>query len=509
MTGWTFFFLGTTVFTFNAEEIALETIIPIERVESALRYFCLDFGSIRQDFVMLSPTHELKTRPFISHNNDYLYPLPGTLIWAVQPRLEETLNPNSPNHINPSHHLWERYIRIRADYLEKEALRLLKHTLRNAKAYHSLSYEVIQNSTLKQTELDGLIIFDATLFLIEMKSGTLTSSARRGSKDRIKRDLKQLIGEAHSQALRAKDHIEHSDNPVFLAKDGTTVTIDREEFRRIILVAVTLEPLDAYNAALREVSKTGILSERELPWAVSLDVLRVICEINEFPSQLIHYLLRRLRINEIEDIDTHDELDWFGFYLEKGLYFESERKENEFIYVLSHTTPFDDYYFYEMGQRQTPAPKPIQPMPKILHDIIMELEGRHDSLGFSEAVIQLLDWSDESRRKFVSLFQRIRRMTQRDKGIHDFTLASDEGRSGVTCFSTTLQNADIAFKRLATYVQLKKYQQKSDKWLGLLTILDEKGLIHGFITGSSPWVHDPEMDEMVSQFFADSQRNKT
>ncbi len=190
--GWTFFFLGTTVCSFSAEDLAPEAGVPTEQVRCVLKYFSLGFGAIDRDYVMQSPTHELKTRLFIRNGYQYLYPAPGSLVWAVQTRFEETLNPNSANHQNPSVLVWERYLRTRADYLERESLRLFKHALRSADVYHSLSYEIVQDGVRKQTELDGLILFDATLFLVEMKSGSLTTQARRGSKDRLKRDLKRL-----------------------------------------------------------------------------------------------------------------------------------------------------------------------------------------------------------------------------------------------------------------------------------------------------------------------------
>jgi hypothetical protein len=283
--------------------------------------------------------------------------------------------------------------------------------------------------------------------------------------------------------------------------------ISKDDFRRIILVTVTLEPLDTYNASLAHVAKAGILKEGELPWAVSLDVLRVIAEINEFPSQLIHYLTRRLQINLDADIETQDELDWFGYYLSKGLYFKgmkSLKGDAAFVHIMSHTAPFDDYYFFEMGMRTKPVAKPVQPMPELMRKIILELESRHDSPGFSEAVMQLLDWGDETRKKFVQLFNRIRKMTRRDSGTHDFTLVSTEDGAGITCFSSTPQGAEEAFSRLARYVEAKKYQQKCDMWLGLLTVVGENGLVHGFISGAFPWTYDEILERHIKEFFSNS-----
>lgn len=499
MMGWFFSFLGRTVFAFTSEEVAKEANIPVERVQAALNYFSLEFGSMPSDFYMLSPTHELKRQPFMRVEDAYMYPVPGSLIWAVQPRLEELLNPGSKVKLNTNQRLWEKYKDDRGEYLERETLSLFGQALQHAQIYHSLSYNITEDGVQKTPELDGLIIYDTTLFLVEMKAGTLTLPARRGSKERMKRDLKDLMGEAHRQAQRARRYIESTDAAEFMTKDRQKVVVHKDAFRRIFLVTVTLEPLDVFHATLHDLAGTGLFEEGKLPWAVSLDVLRVICETNEFPTQLVHYLLRRLQLNERGNIYAHDELDLYGVYLTKGLYFQgSDIEEANFIHILSHTTPFDDYYFYEMGIRETPATKPRQPIPQLLRDIILELEQHHDVAGHSDAVLQLLDWDDRTRKQFVRFYERIRRLTRRDGGIHDFTLVSTEAKAGLTCFSALTRDADDAYRRLATYAQMKKYQTRADQWLGMLTLTDHKGLLHGFVTSLAPWTPNEELDALVS-----------
>lgn len=486
-------FIGTRVYSFKAGEIASETGLSPERIQAVLDYFSLDFGSVPADFYVPSPTHELRRHPFLHNDGVYLYPLPESLVWAVQPRLEESLNPASPTAVVKIDNVWKRYEKTRKNYLEKETLRLLGNTLQCAEVYGALEYQVKEGGVDKKTELDGLIAYDTTLFLIEAKAGAFSLPARRGSKERIKKDLKKLLGEAHSQALRAKRYIEDSDSPTFVDGSGQKIDLDKGRFLRTFMVTVTLEPMDTFNAVLHDVARAGILEEAELPWAVSLDILRVICEVNEFPTQLVHYLQRRLRVNEIKKFRASDELDWFGHYLTHGLYFENDQQfaDSDFVQFASFSTIFDDYYLHEVGVRKTPTPKPTQPMPKMLRDIVLELDGRRESEGRSEAVLQLITWSDETRKEFVKLFKRVRKLTLLDRRLHDFSLSSDD--AGITCFSATARNADGAFRSLTGYVQAKKYQVRADQWLGLLTIVNQPGLIHGFIVSNEPWRHDENL----------------
>lgn len=508
ITLWGVTFLGTRVYSFSAGEIAAEARLPVERVKAALEYFSLDFGSISADFYIPSPTHELRVRPFLHNDGVYMCPLPGSLIWAVQPRLEESINPTSPNAQVQGNRIWKRYEKNRKNYLEQETLRLLGNTLKHAEVYGGLEYQVIESGIAKKTELDGLVVYDTTLFLIEAKAGSFSFSARRGSKDRIKRDLKELLGKAHSQAVRAKRYIEGTNSPTFVTSEGKKVVIDKGRFWRTFLVTVTLEPMDTFNAMLHEVARAGVLEEAELPWAVSLDILRVICEMNEFPTQLVHYLHRRLRVNEFRKFRASDELDWFGLYLARGLYFENDKRfsEADFVQFGSFSTPFDDYYLYETGTRKTAVAKPRQPMPKLLRDIIMELDERGGSYGHSEAVLRLLSLNDEGRRNFASFFRRIRRMTLQDRRQHDFSMGSDEARAGITCFSAVARDAEEVFEQLEGFIRLKKYRMSADHWVGLLTIVDYPGLVHGFIAGNEPWVPDKELEALSAELISGTSR---
>ena len=68
----------------------------------------------------------------------------------------------------------------------------------------NLEYDIVENGTTKSVELDGLVICDSILFLIEAKAGSITEPARRGAPDRLKAHLKELLAKAHSQGIRAK-----------------------------------------------------------------------------------------------------------------------------------------------------------------------------------------------------------------------------------------------------------------------------------------------------------------
>lgn len=473
------------IYAFTARDISERSNIPIERVQSYFNLLSIEFGSVESEMRMLSPTHELKSRPFISNKGKYICPNPQLLLSALQSTLEKTLNPDSSLAVNKNRHLWDKFIDIRANYVERESIKMIQDTLRDANCYNNLTYKS-HGKNNSQCELDGLIIFDGNLLLIECKAGNLTQSARRGSKERLLKDLNSLIIDAHNQALRAKNYIDSIDTPKFISKDKREVIIDKSAIRRIFLINVTLEQFDAFTVALNKTAKLGLFKDKELPWAVSFFDLMVICEMTEFPSQFIHYLIRRLQLNELDNIAAHDELDWFGNYLHEGLYFHgiADTRFNQ-IYLTTYTTDFDDYYIYKNGERKTQAPKPVQAMPRRLHDIIIEIDASHKP-GHSEVVCKLLDMDYNARKVFSKQFDEFRSRSSKDKRFHDFSLILTdkltETNSGLSCFVLpSNRDAINALDRLDKYIAYKKLQTQAENWLGIITILDESKLINSWI----------------------------
>lgn len=500
ITGWIFSFIGTACLAFDADEVAREVKLPTERVAALLAFFSLEFGSIPSGFFLMSPTHPLRDRPFIFNAGAFLYPVPGSMIWALQRRIESAMNPDSPDGVGDSK-IWKKYEKHRASYLERESLGLLKAILKTEEVYPNLSYSFVAEGEQKQGELDGLIAFDRTLLLVEAKAGALTASARRGGRERIKSNIKSLIGKAHQQALRARSYIENTDVPRFFTEDGSEIPFDKNRFARILLVSTTLESMDVFNASLHEVVSAGLIEEKHLPWAVSIDNLRVIAELNEFPTQFIHYLTCRLRVNDFKKFYAGNELDWFGLYLSNGLYLDKDERFAEATHVMfdgSFTASFDDYYFYAQGQSVKPAAKPKQPMPKLLRRIILELDSLTEADGHSEVILRLLDWDNEAREKLVAGIGELRRRSRKDKKIHDFTMVSSEDRAGITCFATSPSNSREAQRKLKSYCFMKKYQARADSWVGFLTLVDQAPIIQGFVVLTNPWSHNDELERLIA-----------
>ena len=490
--------LGSGMLTFTDQELVTATGLPPERIAAATGFFSAEVGSGTPGFHRFSTTHELKSRPLLRDGDQMLYVAPGTLMWAIQPRLEELIQKISKSD-STQKNVWTKYQKSRGNYLENEALALFKTLLKRATVYQTLKYDTINEQGRKvENELDGLIVYDTTLLLIEAKAGSYVAAAKRGGKDSIKSVLKNLLGDAHAQALRAKKYI--TDNPEceFRLSDKTTLKISAGEFSRIIPVIVSLESLDIFNATLHEVAKTEVMASGELPWAVSLDILRVISEMNEFSSQFIHYLIRRLRLNEYKKFHAHDELDWYGLYLKDGMYYEEDEEVREagWVNVQSHTDQFDAFYAHQIGVRKKKVTKPRQQMPHLFRQILADLDTL-STRSYSEAVLALLEWDDEGRKVVTDNFKMICELTKKDGRLHNASFGSLNG-NGITIASAYSTDFRRHTEELLEVVRLRKYQQKATNWLTLLTAVDEPKLIWQAFINNSPWEYDTESEKLAA-----------
>lgn len=489
--------LGDTM-SFTAEELAEAANVDIAVTQTYLNARSLEFGSVDSQFAMPTPTPPLAQRPFVHHEGSYLVTAPGWLNWGLKDYIEDQLNPHKPGAVNRNQRLWETYSKLRGEFLEKASLDLLSNALPHAAVHRNLKYSVVEAGMSKEAELDGLILLDRALFLVEAKARSLTDAAQRGAPKSIRTDLRRLVGEAHSQGLRARTYITGTEEPTFKSDTGETICIDRSQIDYIFIVAVTLDPLAVFPPMLHKVAKLGIFTPGELPWAVPIYDLQVICEMLEFPCQLVHFLQRRSRLNELGRMEATDELDWFGHYLIEGLYFE-EYSPGLQIGLLSYTTEFDDYYLYEQGQRSTPAPKPRQPMPNFMRQLLTEIEKVHPP-GYLTGALILLDMSGESREKFARAAEMQQRRPRIDGKNHDVTFPCRDMSMGVTVFTTKWLTADEVAARLATYCHFKKYELQADRWVGFGILSDQPGSFHVYYAQSTPWRFDEATAAALPEF---------
>ena len=370
--------------------IANRASIDLGSASAFLDTFSLPFGQMRiadnwpsrYEPQYLAPLIRLDEGAYFAHLNT-------ALPWAVRPNLEQKLRDAG---------LWQSYERHRSDTVEAEALRHLSTILVGSRAFRNLKYSMPDDlGTLRQYEVDGIILYDEVLVVVEAKGGGISAAARRGAPS-LEEDLRELLGKAHEQAARVTSYLESTDQAMFRTANDEELVLRLNEFSRVIEVAVTLDPISAFVANWAGLFESQDLAVSHFRWSVELLHLRIIAEIIEFGPQFVHYVdcLSRIPPGILE---FNDVLDTLGRYFDNGLNFDLELSHpTAFIRLLTHTTEFDNYFLHEMGQRKSPARRPAMALDP---ETYSNLQTMCDTAtpGFVERACGVLDkWREATAR---------------------------------------------------------------------------------------------------------------
>jgi len=479
--------------TLTAQELSDRSGIDVGRVQTFLSDLSLGFGDVSPDhYVMPNGGTPLQRRPFVAVPGGYFLPVPTHVRWAIRPTLEALINPDSGEAKTADASAWHAYDTARAEYVEDRSVNLMNRILRHSTSYTGLKYYPDAGT---EAELDGLLILDDTLFILEAKAGSLDEATRRGAPSQLKKDLKKLAGDARKQAVRARDFIMSQEASEFRLQDGTTLTLNSADYRRAYLVSVTLEALDAFTTHSDEVQALGIYgSDSEPWWLVSLYDLEIIADVCEGSWQFTHFLRQRIRMSDKVRVDAYGEIELFGMYMQGGLHFDDVAKEGATrVWVDTHSDVFDEL-FIEGNSEGSSRPKIHQPMPDKMRAMLQDLERKHPP-GYLHLAETMLDGNGRARQQLIDFIDEARRRAALDGKPHDGTLILEDG-TGFTYLVAAgfeeLQGRGVA------YAHAKKYQMKSDRWVLVGKLIGSPGWIDGAMVLDYPWEQDDAMDEAVA-----------
>ena len=107
------------------------------------------------------------------------------------------------------------FSKARAKTLDRLAIDYLTALLPGSEGFTNLYYDGV--------ELDGLVIFESTAFVVEGKGSALSIQAQRGDLVRLGRDLGRAVEEAWTQGARARDYLFREKDVIFVDEGGSEV----------------------------------------------------------------------------------------------------------------------------------------------------------------------------------------------------------------------------------------------------------------------------------------------
>lgn len=487
---WIFYATGDT-FQVTPEQLAEHTGVDAGRVGSFLELFSIEFGQPAFG-PAFTGQHVLRQRPVIRDpDGNHLCSYTGNLLFALRHQIEDALKRDSA--------AWERYNRVRKRYVEDNAVAYFRAALKTPKAWTNLMYTI---DGAGPYELDGLVILDSVAVVVEAKAAALTGPARRGAPGRLKRDVETVLAEASSQAERLRLAFEEGREIALADGEGNPVVLSHSDTARVFSVVVTLDDFSGVGPTVWDLAEADLLRVPEpLPWIVSLHELEVIAELTEYPALLTLYFRLRREVNARKLVRTADELDLFIHYLLYGLFFddliEAEERAPDAIFIQSMTDDLDAYFMWKRGTRSTPAEPPRQKMHKRFRELLESLETACPD-GYIEIEMALLSMPDADRKMVANRFAEMRKLSARDKKLHDFTLTySSTANRGVTLMTGPDSALRQLGERLPTYCALKKYQLGVDEWFGVAGTPTKP--IVATIVVLQPWTPDEELEALVAE----------
>jgi len=483
----------------NPFEISPNKNIPLD----LLKLLSSSFGD-NSPFAILKqypawPTNDsvIYSRPLIENNGKYYCFSPQVLFRNTVNILEGWIQDKDESYYQST------YQNKRAEYLENKALEYLKNILPGAEIFRNLFYSITENGVKKRPETDGLILYDENLFIIEAKAGKYSTSAKRGSLEKMKQDVTKLIDSAYKQALRTKQYINDTPEPVFEYKDGSIAVIlkDKEKYKNIYLFNITLQNLAQLSTRLNSLKSFNLIEGKEWPWSVFINDLRVISELIEFPSEFLHFLQRRIKANDYQQFYTTDELDFLMFYFREGLYFEDGILQNLDRYIPSaYTEDLDKYYDYVAG-RVSSGKKPRLRISEEYKNLITEIESTGKD-RFTKVTTILLGFDSKTQRAVLNNLKKIQEISKRDNRDDDFTMYFSEPKMGLM-FLVSKNRKPESWDRLDRHCRLKMYQMRFEEWILITVYVDKRGMRSlDFKIYNRKWEHDSDMEIQLDKFKA-------
>ncbi len=400
------------------------------------------------------PTNDtlIYDKPLIKIDNSYYCFNPALIIYQLHTILENIIMSIIP----PKKHQ-RNYYKKKGEYLEDKSLDLFQKILPNCEVYKSLKYGV-------DDEVDGIVIYDNNIFIIEAKSGKFSKGAKKGNVEKIKSDTKKLVEEAYNQAIRAKKYILSDEEVEFRDKNKKTVLkLKREKLNNIYMINVTLEPLNHITANLSSLKEFGFIQDDEWIWSVYLNDLRIISEIIDLPSEFLLYVERRIKYNDYPMIKMMEEIDVFGYFLSEGLYFDDiEFPKNGFMLHIdsSFSKDIDLYYLWKEGKLDKKVEKPTffkgcKNNIKFLVKKIEELNKENFSI-LTKFLLSLDCYTHNLIKEQIELILKSQRT--------DFYPHIDKAHIGVVFVSKRIYNYNL----LKAQCELYAYERKINNWFVII-----------------------------------------
>ena len=399
----------------------------------------------------------IKEKPIIKNDSGYFCPNPDNILRYNKEIIENLLRVDNG--------LWTRYLRTKGKTVEVMVVDRLSRILPTAIVGKNLKYRIQDN----QYELDALFHIDSFVLFVEVKSGNLTQAAREGKTNRLKRDIQDIVLDAHNQCSRAYKYYLSMDYVDFYSKNKM-ITVSRKEQKYAYLLSISLDNLDIITANIQ-----NITAQSTSPTVITMSLydLSIVTDILNDPSELFLYLDRRQKVIRQGNINAHDEIDLFSTFLSQGLLFDNY-EEYDSIDITDFSKSLDVYYIKKLDEKK----KPKFYVNPLITKVVDEL-AQINKPGWLEVVKTLKGFSKQAQLNIANRVIKVLQRSQK-RGESDFSIINKDSGIGLTFYSCD-ELSDIRRRKMHAFIQKKKNEHSVEKWILLINLADSKNKVSDFL----------------------------
>jgi len=202
--------------------------------------------------------------------------------------------------------------KARARVVDNHAISLLTRILVGATTFTN----VFIDGSAGREEIDGIVVYEDIVIVVEGKGAPMKLAARRGSVKKFVAQLRELVSEGNRQLERDARYVLDGNPARYYGPDGRTVlTVDGNSVRRCYRLLPTLDGLGDIGVRTARLVDLAILPEGVHPWIVGITDLNVVADVLRRPAEFVGYMEFRQRWADGARLLVVDELDMLALYL--------------------------------------------------------------------------------------------------------------------------------------------------------------------------------------------------
>jgi hypothetical protein len=304
---------------------------------------------------------------------------------------------------------------------EELPFKYLERLLPGAVVHRNVHYRwhIKPDGNKEWCELDGLVLYDDHLFVVEVRAGAFTQAPPATDFDSYVASLKNLVLKPVTQGLRFVEYLGSEENVgIFDQHHKKVGELRKSDYRHVTVCPVTLDPFTELAAQVQHLRKIGVDVGAAPIWAVSIDDLRAFGDIFGNPLTFLHFVEQRKRAAVSTIVQPDDELDHVALYVEHNNYTQYAEELTEHglgkLNFHGYRSQIDKFFSAKLQNGDTPSPIQ-QKMPPRLREVV-EFLTKSAKPGRTRLASYLLDLSGEWRDKtFEAIDNEIKEQPERGR----------------------------------------------------------------------------------------------